>query len=162
MGYFNKTLEYQCFITAGNEEEIKEFYDRERTGPVLGEEEFIEKIKRRIQRVDREHPRYERVVIRPAIEPVQEAVARAYHVNVEEVVQGQRGKRSEARKVGMYLVKRLCDITLQQTADSFGVGSYGVVGWACHGVRERLKVDGGFRKRVEEIEREINNKQQNI
>ena len=43
----------------------------------------------------------------------------------------RRGSGSEARKVGMYLVKRLCDMTLNEVAGMFVVSSYGVVGWAC-------------------------------
>jgi REP element-mobilizing transposase RayT len=162
LGYFKSGQEYHRFIFAGNEEKIKDFYGRKHTRPVLGEEGFIERIKQQVVEMDREHPRYERAVLRPVIQRVQEAVARAYNVNLDEVVKGHRGRRSEARKVGMYLVKRLCDITLQQTADNFGVGSYGVVGWACHGVREKLKLDGGFRRRVEGIEREIKYNQQKI
>jgi hypothetical protein len=30
----------------------------------------------------------------------------------------------------MYLVKRCCDLTLQETATRFRVRSYGLVGWA--------------------------------
>jgi len=30
----------------------------------------------------------------------------------------------------MYLVKGLCDMTLNEEAERFGVNSYGVVGWA--------------------------------
>ena len=36
---------------------------------------------------------------------------------------------------GDYLVKRLCDLTLQETAAHFGVESYGVVARACAQVR---------------------------
>ena len=41
----------------------------------------------------------------------------------------------------MYLVKRLCDMTLNEVAGMFGVSSYGVVGWACNWVRVKMDSD---------------------
>ena len=49
------------------------------------------------------------------------------------------------------VVKRLCDMTLNEVAGKFGVSSYGVVGWACNWVRVKLERDKRFRKKVEEI-----------
>ena len=39
-----------------------------------------------------------------------------------------RGEANDARKVAMYLVKRLCDLTWPETAREFGVTSYGALG----------------------------------
>jgi chromosomal replication initiation ATPase DnaA len=66
---------------------------------------------------------------------------------------GRRAKDNEARKVGMYLAKELCDLKLQQIAEHFGTGSYGTVGWACHGVVSRMQADAKFRDRVSSIRR---------
>jgi len=38
-----------------------------------------------------------------------------------------KGTIRNIRKVGMYLVKRLCGLTLNEVAQRFGVRSYGVV-----------------------------------
>jgi chromosomal replication initiation ATPase DnaA len=46
----------------------------------------------------------------------------------------------------MYLVRRLCDLSLKQVA-----GRLGVVGWAYHEVRLNMGTDKGFRKQVERI-----------
>ncbi len=51
-----------------------------------------------------------------------------------------------------YLVRELCDLTLQQTADLFGVGRYGLVGWACHGVRSNIASDRTFQQQVERLQ----------
>ena len=66
-------------------------------------------------------------------------------------MKGKRGKDNEARKVGMYLVKELCDLRLQEIAERFGTGSYGSVGWACHGVKSRMESDAKFRDRVNNV-----------
>jgi chromosomal replication initiation ATPase DnaA len=62
------------------------------------------------------------------------------------------GKANDARKVAMYLVKRLCDLTLQETAAHFVVGSYGVVGWTCTQMRAKQAEDARFTKRVAQVE----------
>jgi hypothetical protein len=53
---------------------------------------------------------------------------------------------------GLYLVKRLCDLTLQETGTHFGEESYGVVGWARSQVRAKQAVDQPSKKRVEQVE----------
>ena len=84
---------------------------------------------------------------------VLKTLAKMYGVEVQDLMKGKRGKDNEARKVGMYLVKELCDLTLQEIAERFGTGSYGAVGWACHGVTSRMESDAKFRDRVGAIRR---------
>lgn len=103
-------------------------------------------------KVGLEHPRYERVWVRPKAERVLIEVARVYGKTVEDLVRSRRGKGNEGRKVGMYLMKRLSDMTLGEVAREFGVKSYGVVGWACHGVQKQREGDRKFRQRIENLE----------
>lgn len=156
---FARQKEFGRFVASGNEPEIQEFYSRARQSPVLGKEAFLEWIKSRVRRVVRDHPRHERVAVRPSIERVLGVVAGHYGVGAEDLVRGRRGRENEGRKVAMYLVKRLCDWTLQQTAERFGVDSYGAVGWSCYTVRARMKSDKKFRDDVETIQEKF--KQQN-
>ena len=74
-----------------------------------------------------------------------------YKVEEAEVLRGNRGRENEARKVAMYLVRRCCDRTLEETAKLFGVRSYGTVGWACHGVQSKVEEEREFRDRIEKI-----------
>ncbi|MGB7293188.1 MAG: hypothetical protein WBD99_13525 [Thermodesulfobacteriota bacterium] len=111
---------------------------RERLGGILGS-------------ISGEHPRQERIGVRPSVDKVVNMVAAAHGIKVEEVVNGRRGRSNEARKVGMYSVRRKCDLSLKEAAERFGVNSNGVVGWAYHGVRLRMGTDKEFRKQVEKI-----------
>jgi chromosomal replication initiation ATPase DnaA len=104
-------------------------------------------------RVDHKHPRYERAAVRPSIDQVRRALATWYGLKVEDLIKGKRGKDNEARKVGMYLAKELCDLKLKEIAAQFGTGSYGTVGCACHGIASRMETDAKFRKYVTSIRR---------
>jgi hypothetical protein len=82
------------------------------------------------------------------VDQVLKALAKKYGLKVEDLMKGKRGKDNEPRKVGMYLVKKLCDLKLKEIAERFGTGTYGAVGWACHGVTSRTQADAKFRDRV--------------
>ncbi len=151
LGRFASIKEFHRFVLSGNEETLKAFYGRGRHSPVLGGEAFLERLRGRLDKVTREHPRYERIKLRPPVERVLSLVARAYGTGVEDLLTGRRGRENEARKVAMYVVKQACDLRLQEIAEQFRVGSYGVVGWACHVVGAKRKSDRRFHNRLEEI-----------
>jgi len=48
-----------------------------------------------------------------------------YGKGVEDLRTGRRGEADEGRKVAMYLMKRLCDLTLVEVAREFGVKTVG-------------------------------------
>ena len=141
------------FVLEGNEEGLEDFYQKGRQSPVLGGEDFRERLIRKPLSLNREHPRHERAALRPSVEKVLETLAKAYGVKEQDLMKRKRGKENEARKVGMYLVKELCDLRLQAIAERFGTGSYGAVGWACHGVISTMESDSKFRERVATIRR---------
>ena len=105
----------------------------------------------------REHSRYERrgLQLRAAQGTVIEAVARAFGVATEDILQGVRGRENAARKVAMYLVTRCCDTTLRETARLFGLGSYGAVGWGCQWVQAKMAKDHRFAEQLETLRENI-------
>jgi REP element-mobilizing transposase RayT len=143
--------EFHSFVVTGSEDSLKGYYNRERKIPILGDEGFRERLQGILDSISREHPRQERIGVRPSAQKVVNMVAVIYGIKLKEVLNGRRGRSNEARKVGMYLVRRHCDLSLKEVAERFGVSSYGVVGWACHEVRMKMGTDEGFRKKVERI-----------
>ena len=153
MAEFESITKFHQFVLEGNEAALERFYKSGKQAPVLGDQEFRERLMEKPVRVDREHPRHERVAVRPSVDKVLNTLAKRYGMKLEELMKGKRGKENEARKVGMYLVKELCDLKLQEIAQRFGTGSYGAVGWACHGVGSRMGSDEKFRERIDYIRR---------
>lgn len=149
---FGTSRAFHAFVVAGNEDALEAFYGAGRQRPVLGTEGFLAWLKTTGRRLSREHPRYERTTVRPSVRQVLQGVARTFGVEVSTVKKSRRGEANDARKVAMYLVKRLCDLTLQKTAGHFGVASYGVIGWACAQVRAKQAVNPRFKKQVARVE----------
>jgi len=158
MGEFASITAFHGFVLGGNEQALEEFYKKGRQSPVLGDEEFRERLNEKPLRVGREHPRHERALVRPSVDKVLRVLAGVYGVKVEDLMKAKRGKDNEARKVGMYLIKELCDLRLKEIAERFGTGSYGAVGWACHGITSRMESDAKFRDRVGSIRRSCQQK----
>jgi hypothetical protein len=70
--------EFHEFVLAGNEEALEAFYKAKRQVPVLGGEGFRRRIRKKVLRLSVEHPRYERVHVRPTVRQVVKAVSQAF------------------------------------------------------------------------------------
>ena len=71
-----------------------------------------------------------------------------YGKGVEDLRTSPRGEENERRKVAMYLMKRLCDMTLGEVARDLGVKSHGTVSWACHGISLKCEVNSKYRWQI--------------
>ena len=116
------------FVLSGNEEALELYYAAQRQVPILGSEEFIERVRvRGAAAVAPDHARYERRWVQVKPDRIVGEMAQRYGVRRETIFSGKRGQENEARKVAMYLVKRCCDRTLPEMAGYFGVGSNSTV-----------------------------------
>lgn len=147
--------DFHEFVLSGNEEALEKFYESGRQSPVLGGEQFVRRVREPMAKLASEYPRYQRRGVQASPEQVIGRVAKMYGIPKEEILRGVRGKENEARKVAMYLVRRCCDQTLNETAKLFGLGSYGAVGWSCHGVQTKMEREKKFRDRIESLAAEI-------
>jgi putative transposase len=136
------------FVLSGNESSLRRYYEAKRQSPIFGSETFLARFRQRGTPTTREHPRYERRVVQPAVERVIHEVMDRYKVTREEIFRGVRGRENEARKVALYLIKRCCDRTLPEIAEYFGIGNYSTVSWSCRAVTARMSREKNFRERI--------------
>lgn len=148
---YKSPRDFHAFVASGNEEALVKFSSSKRFAPLLGNNDFITRIREGRISFSEEHTRYETVALRPRVSFVLRDIAKLYHVSEENLLQGKRGKRNEARQVAMYLVRELCNKSLNNIAELFSLRSYGGVGAACSVIEKQLKVDRNFRRRLEQI-----------
>jgi hypothetical protein len=98
MGELSSIAQFHEFVLAANDKALERFYKNGRRSPVLGDEEFRNGLMEKPIRVDREHPRYERVAVRPSIDQVLKALGTRYGLMVEDLMKGKRGEDNEPRK----------------------------------------------------------------
>jgi len=152
---FGRARDFHEFVLAGNEATLEAYYAADRQSPILGSEAFREGFQQPLGKVSREHARVERVGVRPSVTRVVETVAKVYGVTGTSLRKGRRGTEGEARKVALYLVPRLCDWTLQATADYFGLSSYGGASWASTQIRRKRDSEKLFQRKLQRIESQI-------
>ncbi len=152
---FGRGRAFHEFVLEGNDEALETYYAAGRQAPVLGSDAFRARLKKHTGKLSREHPRIERVGVRPSVGRVVQTVAKAYGVTNFVLRKGRRGTSGEGRKVALYLVPRLCDWTLQATADYFGLSSYGGASWAGSQIRQKRDNEPSFKRRLERLERLI-------
>ncbi len=152
---FGRARDFHAFVLAGNDEELEAYYAAGRRAPVLGSDAFRARLKKHTGKLSREHPRIERVGAGPSADRVLRAVAKIYDVSGSALRKGGRETSGEGRKVAMYLVPRLCDWTLQATADYFGLSSYGGASWAGSQIRKKRDSEPSFRRKLERLEKQI-------
>ncbi len=156
---FGSRRAFQEYVLAGNDEALEAFYGAARHSPVLGGEAFRDWVGETSKSLSAEHPRRERHVVRPSKKRVVQTVAAVYGVTEASIVARRAGPRGEPRQVAIYLVARLSDLTLQRTAEYFGLASYGGASAACAHVRGQRRTDKKFRTRLDRLEKMILQKQ---
>lgn len=142
---------FDAFVKAGNDEATEIFYRRGRLPPILGDEEFVEEIRDKVEGPDGEHTRDEGKLLRPGMEEIVQCVAAAYGIKEGSILRSVRGRENEGRQVVMYLAYEVGWMKLNEIARAMGLGSYGAVGWNCAKVRERMRAEPKFKRCVERL-----------
>ena len=86
------------FVLSGNVESLKQYYERQRQIPILGSEEFMERVRQPLVAAAKEHARYERRVLELGPERVISEVVRQYKVTREEIIGGKGVERMKRGK----------------------------------------------------------------
>ena len=113
---------------AGNDDDIQDFYSKNRLPAVLGSQAFAETVKSKVQTLDREIDR--RGLERPvAMKTIRQAVALFYGITERELVTTKRGKgkKNIPHWVAMKLCQDLGSARLREIAKDFNVGHYSTV-----------------------------------
>ena len=75
----------------------------------------------------------------PDADKVVAAVCDFYQVSSKELLFSKRGSENLPRDVAIYLVRRLCRMTLPEVGSEFGIGNYSTVSSAIQRVKSRTE-----------------------
>lgn len=90
------------------------------------------------------------------IEKIIEEVSRSYSVNPSEI----RGKKrtqniAEARKMCMYIVRQVCELSMEDIGKEFGGRDHSTVVYSIGNVEEKMANDSFYRSNIEDIIKNI-------
>jgi len=145
--------QYRAFVEEGLT--LKENpFEALKAGLVLGSEDFIEGIKKRIQlRRHKEIPESKRLTRDIKYEDVITTVTKRFGISEDEVKEARR-RNNLARRICLYLLRRHTDMRNEEIAGNFGIG-YTAVSQAATRLRMEMKENRRLRRIVQDVEKEL-------
>lgn len=121
---------------------------------ILGREEFIERIRERIENLpdNREIPTIRRLQTQPEIEEIVKKVKEYFRIQEEEI-RSKGLKKNIPRQIAIYLVRRHSNAGISNIGKYFGGIGYSAVTQTVSRLQERRTKDPSLDKTVSEIER---------
>jgi putative transposase len=152
LGQFGKNRKnaqkaYVVFVTEGMKKKGSPWDDLHyRT--YLGKEEFLNQV----HEVGQKHqhldvPKYQKYVVKQNPERIINKVAKAYGEKPEELLRAWK-RRSEARDIAIYLLKRESGLSLKEIGKMMGIGST-AVGNRWVGMKKRILTDKELTRKIE-------------
>jgi hypothetical protein len=113
----------------GMDERLEELYSRERLKPILGGEDFIERIQGKLGGITDEVSHLDKQALRPTIARVVAVVSEFHRIPERDIYQTKKGRGAKnwPRKLAMYLAQNTGGCRLTEIAEAFGLKHYGGV-----------------------------------
>lgn len=146
---------YVDFVSKGEPEEIERFYSLKNLPSILGSNLFKESIREKFSDLVNQPEIPEAKVLAPDAEKVIQAVCDFWRVSKEEMLVSRRGDANLPRDVSMYLVRRLCRMTLPCVGREFGVRNYSTVSSVVQRVKARVESDKRLTKELNMITKKV-------
>ena len=147
--------EYRKFMGEDDGEEISQIFQKKKLPSILGKEEFLYWVKNRYfeGKVHIEVP--DSKLLAPDKERIQELVCRTYGITKGELLKSKRGTFNEPRGVAIYLTRTIRGEGLMDICRYYHLKKYSSASSVVENVKKKLLKDREFRKRVNELSREL-------
>jgi len=132
---------YIDFVSKGEPEQVEKFYSLKNLPSIFGSDLFKESNRDKFYSLANEPEIPESKFLAPYVEKVILAVCDFYGISRKEMLISRRGNQNLARDVAVYLVRRLCRMTLPCVGMEFGINNYSTVSSIVQRVKSRLKND---------------------
>ena len=86
------------------------------------------------------------------IEKILEEVGRSYSVNAADIKGKKRTQNiAEARKMSMYIVRQVCEMSMEDIGKEFGGRDHSTVVYTIKEVEKKMEKDSFYRSNIEDI-----------
>lgn len=142
---------YLDFVAQAEPEQIEKFYSLKNLPSILGSVAFTDRIREMFSDLMAKPEIPEVKVLAPDAEKVIAAVCEHYRITENKLLASRRGNENQPRDVGIYLVRRLCRMTLPRVGEVFGIENYSSVSSAVQRVNRRLADNERLPKQLDAI-----------
>ena len=122
---------------------IQKFYSRQRLAPILGDGNFINRIKLLFKQSATDVSHAELQTFRPSVDKIVSAVSEYYGLQRGDIykVKKGRGQSNQPRKIAMYIAQHIGGHRLTDIAHAFGLSHYGGVSYANYMLKAEMEED---------------------
>ncbi len=143
-------------------EEINRIFSRSKFPSVLGSENFINRVKEKFFCKKRHDEIPESRRLAPGSEKIKQAICKGYGIEENSLLSSRRGVLNEPRNVAIFLIRRLRGEKLEEIGRQFGIAKYSSVSSAIEKMKRDISADRSLKARVKDIEKMLQNSQQQI
>jgi putative transposase len=138
----NNVETYKLYVGNPSEKELMDFYSARKSNNILGNELFVEKVKKHRTIHPTETAKYA-INSGMNIDNIIAAVAKHFAITTKQLLQTNRGRGNKniPRQVALYLCQRLSEATLQSLAKKFQIEHYSTVSQTMKRFKQELKTD---------------------
>lgn len=142
-----------AFMRSKIEDPEKVFYERKHTSPVMGSPEFLEAMRKGIKQNKKKYEEIPQARAYLRIDPERclKAIEQIYQVDREAMLKAVRGKRNEARNMGMVVCQKTGGMKLEEIARLFGVEKYSAVSSVIRRMTKEIEAGGEAKKRYDQV-----------
>jgi len=142
---------YRQFMSEKEDGEVEKFYGAKKQGSILGDLEFVERIKEKYilsdPLPDMEITEIRRIRGEGIIGKIKKEVCRLFKVSAKQLLHGERGTSNIARQVALSLSKELSGLKHSEICGHFGIISERTLGSHCLRLQDKLEEDNVLRKK---------------
>jgi REP element-mobilizing transposase RayT len=143
---------YTAFVNQQDSESLMRVFAKKNLQSVLGEEGFIDRIKRRYFRLKRHTEIPQSKMLAPTIKEIKEKVSKIYHTNTERLCISKRGVDNEPRNIALYIARQLTGKKLEEIGKEFSISNYSTVSSVLCKINRQAKSNKAIQRRIAQIE----------
>jgi hypothetical protein len=151
---------YRQFVSKEVPVEINDILGRKKLPTLMGNDDFIGKIKSRFFSKKRHVEVPESRSLAPEANRIIEEACKFYNVTRDDLLSSRRGHFNEPRNVAIYLIRRLRHDTLRGVGESFGIDRNSTVSSVVERLEIEVKRNKKLKKRIEDLKLTLSKSQE--
>lgn len=146
---------YRAFMGENEEEDLLRLLSLKKWPSMLGDSQFIEKLKNRFFEKKRHIEVPDSKQLAPDIDQIKKVICSHYNINENGLYYAKRGAFNEARAMGLFLTRRLRGEPLKIIGEHFKIDNYSTVSSVIERFKRRFRSDRQLAKRVDYVQQTI-------
>lgn len=152
--------QYRTYMGEDEDESLLSVLSLKKLPAILGDSQFVEKLKTRFFENKRHVEVPESKQLAPDIASIKKVICDYYEVEENQLYYTKRAVFNEAKAVGMFLSRYLRGESLKSIGLQFEIDNYSTVSTIIERFKKRLNADQALRKRVEQVRQTIMSQEQ--